>query len=154
MPLALYSGILGKKASAHLLRRATFGATKPDIDTFAGYTATQALNELFRAIALPSAPVLPGGSTWLDTAPQPNEDDNNQQAYSIRWWLGQMLHTSVTPADRMPFAMCERITFFLHTHLTTIQEVVNSSHALYFQNVLLRRYAFDGAVIPYLICVT
>ncbi|MDB5256195.1 MAG: hypothetical protein JWM14_890 [Chitinophagaceae bacterium] len=150
MPLAPYSGTLGKKASAHLLRRATFGATKPDIDTFAGYTATQALNELFRSVASPAAPVIPGGGAWVNTTPDPNEDENTQQAYFIRWWLGQLLHTNVAPADRIPFGMRERITFFLHTHLTTIQEVVNSSRALYFQNLLLRRYAFDGGSDPLL----
>ncbi|MBC7485542.1 MAG: hypothetical protein H7282_02155 [Cytophagaceae bacterium] len=84
MPLEPYSGILGKKASAHLLRRATLGATKPDIDTFTGYTAPQALNELFRSITMPAAPVLPGGTAWVNTAPQPEEDDGDQQAYFIR----------------------------------------------------------------------
>lgn len=150
MPLAPFSGTLGKKASAHLLRRATFGATKTDIDTFAGYTASQALNELFRAVALPAAPVLPGGGAWVNTAPLPDEDDAGQQAYFIQWWLGQLLHTNVAPADRLAFSARERVTFFLHTHLTTIQEVVDSSRALYFQNVLLRRYAFDGGADPLL----
>ncbi|MDF2454595.1 MAG: hypothetical protein K0R51_588 [Cytophagaceae bacterium] len=150
MPLAPFSGTLGKKASAHLLRRATFGATKTDIDTFAGYSATQALNELFRSVALPAAPVLPGGGAWVNTAPIPDEDDAGQQAYFIQWWLGQLLHTNVAPADRMAFSTRERVTFFLHTHLTTIQEVVDSSRALYFQNALLRRYAFDGGADPLL----
>jgi len=150
MPLAPFSGTLGKKASAHLLRRATFGATKTDIDTFATYTAPQALNELFRSVSIPAAPVTPGGTSWVNTAPQPEEDDGDQQAYFIQWWLGQLLHTNVPVADRLAFSTRERITFFLHTHLTTIQEVVNSSRALYFQNVLLRRYAFDGGSDPLL----
>lgn len=150
MPLAPFSGTLGKKASAHLLRRATFGATKADIDTFAAYSATQALNELFRSVALPAAPVLPGGTAWLSTAPQPDEDDAMQQAYFIRWWLGQFLNTNVSAADRMPFSTRERITFFLHSHFTTIQEVVDNSRSLYFQNALLRHYAIDGGSDPLL----
>jgi hypothetical protein len=151
MPLAPFSGTLGKKASSHLLRRATFGATKGDIDTFAGYSASQALDELFRTLALPSPKLIAGGaSSWVNTSPALGEDDNDQQAYVIRWWLGQFLHPNVPPADRLPFSMRERITFFLHTHLTTIQEVVNSSRALYFQNALLRRYAIDSGADPLL----
>jgi uncharacterized protein (DUF1800 family) len=150
MPLAPFSGTLGKKASAHLLRRATFGATKADIDTFASYSVPQALSELFRPVALPAPPVIPGGGTWVNTPPQQNENDGDQQAFFLRWWLGQLLHTNVPAADRMAFSTRERITFFLHTHFTTIQEVVGNSRSLYFQNALLRRYAFDGGSDPLL----
>jgi uncharacterized protein (DUF1800 family) len=147
MPLAAFTGTLGRKAAAHLLRRATFGPTKSDIDTFAAYTPATALNVLFQSTPEPPEPVLPGTSaTWLTTPPPPmGEDDGDQQQYLKQWWLGVMLNTKVAAADRLPFSTRERITYFLHTHFTTIQETVGSSRALYYQNVMFRRFALDGS---------
>ena len=48
MPLTEFSGTLGLKRAAHLLRRATFGATKQQIDEFAQRTPAQAVDLLFR----------------------------------------------------------------------------------------------------------
>ena len=48
MPLPEYSGTLGMKRAAHLLRRATFGATKQQIDAFAALTPAQAITALYR----------------------------------------------------------------------------------------------------------
>ncbi len=144
MPLAQHSGTLGKKAAMHLLRRATFGPTKTEIDYFSGLTAAQALTELFQAIPEPAEPNDPTTGNWVNTAPDPMIDDSDRQQYIIQWWLGQMLNTNISPAQRMAFSTRERITFMLHTHFTTIQEVVSNSRSLYFQNVLFRKYAFDA----------
>ncbi len=148
MPLTPYAGTLGKKAAAHLLRRATFGASKPEIDTFSGLDASSAVNQLFQNTPLPQAPVLPGGATWVTQPPAQGEDDNPQQRYLLSWWLGIILHSGVSPADKLAFSTREKVTFFLHTLLTTIQEVVNNSRSLYFQNTLLRHFAFDGTAGP------
>lgn len=60
------SGVLRKKAAAHLLRRLTFGASKTEIDLFSGKTATQAITDLFAPIAIPLPPKdLKTGLTWL-----------------------------------------------------------------------------------------
>ncbi len=161
MPLTPYSGTLGKKAAAHLLRRATFGPNKQDIDTFSGYTAATAVSQLFQTVAVPLDPVSGGpnsnsgnvpaaGSAWIHAAPIVGEDDNPLQAYIIQWWLGQILASGVSPAQRLSHLTREKLTFFLHSHFTTIQQTVNSSRALYFQNVLLRQYAFDGGANPIL----
>ncbi len=148
MPLTPHSGPLGRKAAAHLLRRATFGANKQEIDTFASIDASTAIPLLFTSTTLPSAPVLPGGATWVTLPPNGTEDENDLQRYLVSWWLGVMLNTGVSAATKLAFSTREKVTFFLHTHLTTIQEVVNNSRALYFQNVLLRNYAFDGVADP------
>jgi uncharacterized protein (DUF1800 family) len=149
MPLALHTGVLGKKAAAHLLRRATFGPTKSEIDHFSGLTATQAITELFQGLPEPAAPVVPGASTsWVTTPPAMDEEDDDQQGYVISWWLGLMLNTNVSSAQRMAFSTREKITFLLHTHFTTIQQVVDNSRSIYFQNNLLRKHAFDLAAGP------
>lgn len=149
MPLALHTGVLGKKAAAHLLRRATFGPAKSEIDHFSGLTASQAIAELFQAIPEPAAPVHPGAATsWLTTTPALDEDDGDQQEYVISWWLGLMLNSNVSSAQRMAFSTREKITYLLHTHFTTIQQVVNNSRSIYFQNILLRKHAFDSAAGP------
>ena len=57
MALPEYSGTLELKRAAHLLRRATFGATKQQIDAFAALTPAEAITQLFGQ-TLP-APVLP-----------------------------------------------------------------------------------------------
>ncbi|MCU0430820.1 MAG: DUF1800 domain-containing protein [Cytophagaceae bacterium] len=145
MPLPAFTGTLGKKAAAHLLRRATFGPTRADIDTFAGYTPATALNALFQNTPLPSEPVLPGGGTWLSSTPVNMDGESDYQQYIRRWWLGLMLGTNVAPADQLAFSTREKITFFLHSHFTTVQETVNNSRALYYQNRLLRMFAFDGS---------
>ena len=61
------TGELGRKRAAHLLRRATFGPTIPEIDQFAALTATQALALLLDDTAVnPLPPIdLLTGSTWL-----------------------------------------------------------------------------------------
>ena len=113
MPLTPYSGSLGRKAAAHLLRRATFGANKQEIDAFALLDASTALNQLFVSTPLPSAPVLPGGSTWVTLPPSGTEDENDLQQYLVSWWLGVMLNTSVSAANKLAFSTREKVTFFL-----------------------------------------
>jgi len=143
MPLPELAGSLGLKRAAHLLRRATCGATKQQIDTFATYTPVQAITQLYRQ-TLPD-PVLPidpqTGQTWVTLTGQlteANTEDSELQEFFKGWFIGQMLNPSLAYAAR------ERLVMFLHTHFTTIQEKVNSSRALYFQNQLFRIFALDA----------
>ena len=148
MPLAPHTGTLGRKAAAHLLRRATFGANKQEIDSFSSLTASAAIAQLFQSTALPAAPVIPGGATWVTQPPSGTEDENDLQHYLACWCLGVILSTGVSAPNKLAFSTREKITFFLHTKLTTIHEVVNNSRASYFQNAMLRNYAFDGVADP------
>lgn len=145
MPFTVYSGLLGKKKALHLLRRTCFAYTKADVDTFANYTASQAVDLLFQDKAAPAAPVDPAtGLTWIGTLSTGSEKDQDLQEYFKAWWQGQMLPALDHP-DRLSISAREKVVFWLHTFFTAIQGTIGSSRALYYQNVLLRKFAFDGA---------
>lgn len=146
MALVQFSGTLERKRAAHLLRRITFGPCKEEIDTYSSYTPATALNLLFRDIAEPLPPVdLKTGTTWVNKpSTAANSGDSTLQEYFKGWWFRQMLAQDVAAGDRLQAMVREKVLFFIHTHLTTIQEVVGNSRALYFQNALFRKYALDG----------
>ncbi len=147
MPLTEFTGTLGLKRAAHLLRRATFGATKQQIDAFAALTPAQAIDQLFRQ-QLPD-PVLPPdpatGQEWfISGTTDANNPDDKLQNYFKGWFIAQMLSTGIDPSQSLAYSTREKIVFFLHTHFTTIQSKVNSSRSLYFQNQLFRLFALDA----------
>ncbi len=147
MPLPEFSGTLGVKRAAHLLRRATFGATKPQIDTFATYTPVQAITQLFRQ-SLPD-PVLPidpeTGTEWfLSGTTDANSEGFELENFFKRWVIGQMVSSGISPAQTLAYSAREKTIFFLHTHFTAIAEKIGSSRAMYFQNQLCRLYALDA----------
>lgn len=133
--LASLSGTLGKKKAAHLLRRATFGPTKKEIDLFADLSPKEALGILFRNIPTPQPPIHPyTGKTWIYS--QPEGANRDLQVDFKGWWIAQMRKNDSSSLEKM--------TFFLHTHFTTIQSIVNHSNYLYFQNALFRNFAFGN----------
>ena len=137
MPLTPLSGTLGLKRAAHLLRRATFGATKQQIDAYAALTPAQAITQLFRqALPAPALPIDPKtGQTWVTISGEltdANSEDGDLQEFFKGWFIGQMMNPSLAYSAR------EKMVMFLHTHFTTIQEKVSNSRALYFQNQLLK----------------
>jgi uncharacterized protein (DUF1800 family) len=147
MPLPEYSGTLGLKRAAHLLRRATFGATKQQIDAFSSLTPAQAVTQLFRQ-TLPD-PILPidpiTGQEWvLSGITDANSDSGELEAYFKSWFVGQMLSNGVTPAQSLAYSAREKLVFFLHSHFTTITSKVGNSRSLYFQNQLYRFFALDA----------
>ena len=100
MPLPEFSGTLGLKRAAHLLRRATFGATKQQIDAFASLTPAQAINALFRqALPDPLPPIDPKtGQEWvLSGVTDANSDDGDLEEYFKSWLVGQMMSSGVAP---------------------------------------------------------
>jgi len=147
MPLPEYTGTLGVKRAAHLLRRATFGGTRQDIDTFAAMTPAQAIVQLFRqTLPDPTLPVDPAtNAEWVVTGvTNANSGDDELQEYFKRWFIGQMLAVGVTPSIALAWSAREKMVFFLHTHFTAIQSKINSSRGLYFQNQLYRLFALDA----------
>ncbi|SKC59870.1 DUF1800 domain-containing protein [Ohtaekwangia koreensis] len=141
MPLPEYGGTLGQKRAAHLLRRATFGATKQQIDSFAGLTPAQAITQLYRQ-TLPD-PVLPidpkTGSEWVLSGITPaNSEGGALEEFLLRWFVGQMMNSSLAYSAR------EKVVLFLHTHFTMRTEKVDNTRALYFQNQLFREFALDA----------
>lgn len=151
MPLTEYTGTLGLNRAAHLLRRATFGPTKQQIETFASLTPTQATNLLFNQ-TLPD-PILPTdpdtNQEWaVSGVMDPDKMDGDYQEYFKRWFVGQMLSAGVPTAQSLAYAAREKLVMFLHTHFTAIQEKISSSRALYFQNQLFRLFALDRTAAP------
>lgn len=147
MPLTPLSGVLGLKRAAHLLRRATFGASKQQIDRFAGLTAQQAISQLFATdLPDPPLPIDPAtGQEWVETGTtDANSGDDDLRDYFKAWCIGQMMSTDISEGHELPYALREKITLFFHTHFTTMEEKVNDSRALYFQNQLFRIFSFDG----------
>jgi uncharacterized protein (DUF1800 family) len=146
MPLTPFSGLLGPKRAAHLLRRATFGPTIGQIDTFAGLTAADAVRELFEGtLPTPEAPIDPEtGTEWaVSGTTNANSGDTELQEYFKGWFIAQMMSSGVDPALSLKYATREKIVFFIHTVLTAIQTKIDSSRALYFQNQLFRLFALD-----------
>ena len=147
MPLPEYTGTLELNRAAHLLRRATFGATKQQIDTFAGYTPAQAVTQLFRQ-TLPD-PILPvdpkTGQEWvISGTSNANSKDGELEDYLMKWIVGQMMSSGVPGNLSLAYSAREKVVHFLHTHFTTIVSKVSSSRALYFQNQLFRLFALDS----------
>jgi uncharacterized protein (DUF1800 family) len=146
MPLPSFGGPLGYKRAAHLLHRATFGPTKLQIDSFSTLTASQAVTLLFQQpLPDPALPIDPEtGTEWVITGrTDANSGDSDLQEFFKGWFIGQMLGIGVTPGNYLAYSTREKIVFFLHCVLTTIQSKVDNSRSLYFQNQLYRKFAFD-----------
>jgi len=146
MPLPSFGGPLGYKRAAHLLHRATFGPTKLQIDSFSTLTASQAVTLLFQQpLPDPALPIDPEtGTEWVITGTtDANSGDSDLQEFFKGWFIGQMLGIGVPPGNYLAYSTREKIVFFLHCVLTTIQSKVDNSRSLYFQNQLYRKFAFD-----------
>lgn len=138
-----FTGALGEKNAAHLLRRATWGPAPADIKSFAAKNVTEALDVLFTLPPVPSPPVdLKTGATWVAPPEHPVaiESLNSAQdvlfGYFKAWHIEQMR----TSGNNLR----ERITYFYHTHMPAAWTVIGSSEALYYQNMLYRHYAFGN----------
>jgi len=135
-----FPGDLGRTRAAHLLRRATFGPTIADIDQFAAYTATEAMDRLKLANPAPLPPIDPAtGATWVDSPARAGSGNSEQDAlfgYFQAWHMDVM--------RQAPLTLEERITWFLHTHLPARWTEINSSEAIYYQNRLYRHYAYGS----------
>ncbi len=132
------SGTLGLSSAAHLLRRATFGPSRVEIEDFAGFTVNQALDVLFSGLAVPEPPVDPQtGSNWLPKPnPDINSDDDTLFSYFKAWFMELMRTTGTNIRERM--------VFFLHSHMPADQTIIADTTSLYYQNALYRHYAFGN----------
>lgn len=151
MPLPEYFGTLGTKRAAHLLRRATFGPTKAQIDAFASLTPAQAIQQLYRQ-PIPDAPPAIDPDTnepWVISGnTDPEKEEFEYMEFFKRWFVGQMMSVGVGAAQSLAYSAREKVVFFIHSHLTAIAEKIGSSRALYYQNQLFRLYALDALASP------
>lgn len=142
MALTPLSDPLSREQAAHLLRRATFGPTREEIESFTGKTVTEAIALLVDiAEADPSPPIdTTTGSTWVDPATvahaHPDRDQKELFGYFQCWHMDVM--------RQAPLTLKERITWFFHTHLPARWTEIQSSEAIYYQNALFRHYAYGS----------
>ena len=94
------TGNLGTDRAAHLLRRATFGPTIAQINQFAKYTATEAMNALFTEPAQkPAPPIDPlTASTWVDPLEQKNAGESNMVSCRLCWPVTSPLDVLISTA--------------------------------------------------------
>jgi uncharacterized protein (DUF1800 family) len=147
MPLAEFSGTLGIKRAAHLLRRATFGATKAQIDTYAALNPSQATTALFhQALPEPILPIDPKtGQEWfISGVTDANSEGGDLEGFFKKWMIAQMLSVGIAPSLSLAYSARERLVYFLHTHFTTITTKVGNTRSLYFQSKLFRQFALDA----------
>lgn len=133
--LSPFNQSLNRRQAAHLLRRASFGASKPIIDDATGKTPQELLDELFivpEAAALPVDPATQ--SSWIDQEiSELNSKEGTLKNYVLYSWAGQLLSNPVNIRDKM--------VWFFHSHFTTIQSRVRYSKGLYYQIRLFEYYA-------------
>lgn len=132
------SSPLSRTQAAHLLRRATFGASQSDINAVTGVDVGTFVDSLFDDQPTPAPPLdLATGQSWLPApVDEVNSGGDELQSYFIAWWMEQMRESGRT--------IKEKLVLFLHTHITTISTVVESGTALYYQNALFRYYALGS----------
>lgn len=153
MPLDPLNEQLTPKRAAHLLRRATFGGSKTQIDTVGNMNSSAAVDMLFDTIVpQPAPPIdLKTGREWVTRGFQDGENDNTFVLvdYFLQWFLGQMMSPGIADTNTaLAHAARERLVYFLHTHFTTIESKVNNVRSLYFQNQLYRLFATNNSVLP------
>lgn len=133
---------LGEKHAAHLLRRTTFGPNINQIKEFADETPAQAFNKLTEPIEPPAPPIdVQTGSPWTKPPAQYKAGDGNSENATLfdyyKSWHLELMRTDGTHLQ-------ERMTWFLHSHMPTSIEVVQSNEAVYYQNALYRYYALGN----------
>jgi uncharacterized protein (DUF1800 family) len=118
---------------ARLFGRAAFGATKKDLDTWAGQPYAAAVDSLFP----PGPPGTVGRLPQADEAEQAVQDYQTSdvpQAY--RWWLDRMRAT--------PYPLEERMTLFWHDHFATAAIGSPDPGLVMLQNKTLRLHALGS----------
>ncbi|MFN6112431.1 MAG: DUF1800 family protein [Bacteroidota bacterium] len=174
--LAPFKGTWTRREAAHLLRRATFGASIAEIDAAVKAGLGNTVNSLFTPLPIPKLPVntadgskwIPdAGKVWTSTAVfgDPN-DSSTSTAYDIRkgpgfyngitktWWSQLMILN--------PPSIQEKLTLFWSNHFATEMSAVQHSilsfellaylraNAFGSFKALARRVTFDGAMLRYL----
>ena len=142
MPLTAIQGQLGPSRAAHLLRRATFGASTSNNATFSSLTASEAIEILFdEQLPILELPINPEtGTGWLMGEPLGAEVGLRDLNKNL---LGWTIGLSIDRNKPLNFSAREKIVFFYHTHFTTKAEKVSNSRHLYHQIELFRQFAFD-----------
>lgn len=108
---------------SHLLRRAGFGTTPPELRRYRSMEYEAVVDELVNPERT--------ANTVLEEKIKELNFDYTRLADIQRWWLYRMAYTT-NPLE-------EKLTLFWHGHFATSNRKVGAPYAMYVQNMLLRR---------------
>ncbi len=137
-----FSGALGHRKAAHLLRRASFRFTKARIDQLAQRTAAEAVADLLQLYPLqmeqpvydnPDTPAVEN-TAWLLPPGLPLPDGQQElRRYLTGWWLHEALHDP---------GAGHRLSLFFHQYLCVSILAFGNQH--YFDYLRLLRWGALG----------
>jgi len=117
----------------HLLRRAGFGASPSELDSFESLGVNGSLNQLLNYENIDDSGLAsePNITMGLTRKPSTAEIVN-----LVSWWIGRMVNT--------PRSLEEKMTLFWHNHFATAIYKVRSPYLMFKQNQLLRSQAMGN----------
>lgn len=147
-----YTGPFTQTELQHLLKRTLFGASKADLDFFAGRTLPDVLSQLLNpAAVIPPPPIkeyttsttatnpdtaIAVGSTWVGDLNNDGTVQSQRRASFKKWWMGLMINQ-----DR---SVLEKMTLFWHNHFATETNDVSNAQYVYRHHQLLRSNALGN----------
>ena len=145
LALQAQAATMGAEEARHLLSRAGFSPTEPEVRQYAALSRQEAVDRLLRGVRTEAQTPPPD---WINEpierpAQMRQLSDEERKAYQQRlarrgfdlraWWMSEMLAT--------PTPLTERMTLFWHNHFVSSLQKVRAPQLMYRQNVLLRRHA-------------
>ena len=126
-----YTGTLGHRLAAHLLRRCTFQISKSRIDSFATKTATQAVDDLFipQNLSMGEPIDWQTGSPWVNTGEEPESGNFLLRKHISGWFVQEAL---------LDESIQSKIAFFLHSNFIVNSE--SSAPRQFFDYLMVLRY--------------
>ena len=83
-----FTGVLGNRLAAYLLRRTTMGPSKAQILSFAAMTPQQAVSNLLTVSPIANSPIDPAtNATWVNVVANQGTDDVLLRDYVVTWML-------------------------------------------------------------------
>lgn len=128
--LNTYTGVLGHRLAAHLLRRATFNITKERIALFAGYTPTQAVAALMnvpaKQITEPRDP--DNNAPWISDINAITGASSFNLYNTVKdWWLNEA---------RIDTSAAHKAQFFLFTNFVCVYSGYAGRHLYDYLSIL------------------
>jgi uncharacterized protein (DUF1800 family) len=134
--LSVYASPLDTRRAAHLLRRATFGASPERIREFTGLTAEAAAQRLLADQPAPPPPLDPTTRQTFVNLAFSNTEQGRWQNYVKGWWMARM--------QQADSAAIEKMTAFWQNHFVVSFSVVNDARFVYRYLALLRQHALGN----------
>ncbi len=144
--LTPYSGLLGRRLAAHLLRRSTFNITRERITEFSNYNVDQALDAL---LVIPSKlmeePIDPlTNEQWITEVVPPNSSNGLLRKYVASWWINEAL---------LDTSLHHKMMYFLFTDFTVNMYSFNSLITFDYLSILdhfalgdLQEFAYQSTI--------